>query len=143
MDSWVTDGFYSHFPSYSQQPSQRELLAKTRQLEYQTFLSRISPQKNISHAKLHQKRHTESQTKKPKEPINITLNTKNNELPKLDIHIVNENNSSQEKTAKGGNSTNRTKDRNAFVKGLEKMDLPDIFNDERISARNEKLAEVS
>lgn len=144
MDSWATDGFYSHFPSYSQQPNRREALAKARQLDYQTFLSRISPLKHVSHVKL-QKRHiaNDGQTKKLKNPTNISPNTNhNNEMPKLDMHIVNENDSTEQAVI-SGHSTNRSKERNEFVNGLEEMDLPDIFNDERISARNDRNAEVN
>lgn len=139
MDSWATDGFYSHFPSYSQQPNRREALAKARQLDYQTFLSRISPLKNASNTKAHAKRY-DGQSKRPKKSTNSSPN--DNKLPKLDMHIVNGNNSTEHATL-SGRTTNRSKERNEYVNGLENMDLPDIFNDERISARNEKMAVVS
>lgn len=148
MDSWATDGFYSHFPSYSQQPNRREALAKARQLDYQTFLSRISPLKNVSNVKTH-KRATQlndGQSKKSKKPANASASPTTNDrngVPKLDMHMVSENNSSTEQTVLSGRSTDRSKDRNDFVNGLEQMDLPDIFNDKQISVRNEKLAEVS
>lgn len=145
MDSWATDGFYSHFPSYSQQPNQREVLAKARQRDYQAFLNHISPKKIVSHATL-QKRHNinDGQQKRSKKPTATSPpQTKRNELPKLDIHIVNANATSTEPAAMTGSSTDTRKARNDFVNELEQMDLPDIFNDERISARNEKMAEVS
>lgn len=148
MDSWATDGFYSHFPSYSQQPNRREALAKARQLDYQTFLSRISPLKNVSSVKT-QKRATnanDGQSKKSKKPTNATASPNTNDrnnMPKLDMHIVSENNSSTEQTVPSGRSTDRSQERNDYVNGLEQMDLPDIFNDKQINVRNEKLAEVS
>lgn len=149
MDSWATDGFYSHFPSYSQQPNRREALAKARQLDYQTFLSRISPLKNVSNVKT-QKRTThatDGQSKKSKKPTNSTASTntndnERNDMPKLDMHAVSESNSSTEQAVSSQRSTDRSKERNDFVKELEEMDLPDIFNDKQISVRNERFAEV-
>lgn len=145
MDSWATDSFYAHFPSYSQQKNRREALAKARQIDYQTFLNRISPLKNVSRVKL-QKRHiaNDGQTKKSIKPTNIAPITNNqNEMPKLDMHFVNDENDSTEQVVMSGHSTNRSKDKDEYVNGLEEMDLPDIFNDTRISARNERLAEAS
>lgn len=40
--TWVTDKFYLQFPSYSEQNRKRELLAKTRQLEYQKYLKQLT-----------------------------------------------------------------------------------------------------
>lgn len=149
MDSWATDSFYSHFPSYSQQANRREVLAKARQLDYQTFLSRISPLKNVSNVKS-QKRATviDGQNRKSKKTPNASTTSSpntnyKNEMPKLDMHFVSENDSTEHAAIISGRSTNRSKDRNDFVNGLEEMDLPDIFDDKQISVRNEKLAEVS
>lgn len=55
MDSWATDAFYSHFPSYSVQG--RDILNKARQEEYNNYLkkltelSRIKAEKRIATAK--------------------------------------------------------------------------------------------
>ncbi|XP_055297512.1 inner centromere protein A [Sitodiplosis mosellana] len=134
MDSWASDGFYSHFPSYSQQPSRREALAKARQLEYQTFLSRVSPRKGKIDGKA-QKRHTtnESQCKRPKIPTNDTM--QKNELPKLDTkHTADDNNGESD-------SSSRVEVKNKFLDELENMDLPDIFNEQSINERNQKSKE--
>lgn len=40
--TWVTDKFYLQFPSYSEQNRKRELLAKSRQLEYQKYLRQLT-----------------------------------------------------------------------------------------------------
>lgn len=40
--AWVTDKFYLQFPSYSEQIQKREILAKTRQQEYQKFLRQLT-----------------------------------------------------------------------------------------------------
>lgn len=130
MDSWASDGFYSHFPSYSQQPSRREALAKARQLEYQTFLDRVTPRQNKSDVKA-QKRHTtnESSCKRQKVP------TKDNKLPKLVTNTVDEHNESIDMSS-------RCENKNRFLDELENLDLPDIFNDQMMRERNQKLAEV-
>lgn len=135
MDSWVNDGFYSHFPSYSQRPSRQEELARARQLEYQTFLSRVTPIKSKSNGKA-QKRHTpnDNSSKRPKIPT--TNDTPNDKLPKLDISTVAERNEQFD-------SSSRFQNKNRFQDELETMDLPDIFNDQMIRERNQKLAEVS
>lgn len=134
MDSWVTDGFYSHFPSYSQQPTRREALAKARQLDYQTFLSRVSPQKGKSDGKA-QKRHTtnESQSKRQKIPTNEKRNEK---LPKLDTNRTDDNNGESDMSS-------RVEVKNRFLDELENMNLPDIFNEQMINERNQKMKEVN
>ena len=138
MDSWVTDGFYSHFPSYSQQPSRREALAKARQLEYQTFLSRVSPGKCKTDGKA-QKRHTTNNchSKRPKIPANDTM--RNDKLPKLDTKqtttTTDDNNGESDLSS-------RVEVKNRFLDELENMDLPDIFNEQSINKRNQKLKEV-
>lgn len=134
MDSWVTDGFYSHFPSYSQQPTRREALAKARQLDYQTFLSRAEPRKAKPDGK-GQKRHTtnENSSKRQKPTTNDTPNDK---LPKLDTISTNNNDGK-------ANMSSRVVNKNRFLDELEKMDLPDIMNEETINDRNQKLAEVN
>lgn len=136
MDSWVTDGFYSHFPSYSQQPTRREALAKARQLDYQTFLSRAAPRNANSDGK-GQKRHTtnENNSKRQKATTNHTPNDK---LPKLDTVKMNDNDGDGE-----ANICTRVVNKNRFLDELEKMDLPEIMNEATISDRNQKLAEVS
>lgn len=126
MDSWVTDGFYSHFPSYSQQPTRREALAKARQLEYQTYLSRVTPPKAKSDGKA-QKRHTSNDNNSK------TLNDiPNDKLPKLDANTADDCNG----------ESSRVEHKNRFLDDLEKMNLPDIFNEERINERNQKFSEV-
>lgn len=134
MDSWVTDGFYSHFPSYSQQPTRREALAKARQLDYQTFLSRAVPQK----AKLDgkgQKRHTTNENSNKRQKA-TTNDTPNDKLPKLDTVSMNDNDGAVK-------ISSRVVNKNRFLDELEKMDLPDIINEETINDRNQKLAEVN
>lgn len=135
MDSWATDGFYSHFPSYSQQPTRREELAKARQHDYQTFLNRVTPRKNKSDAKFH-KRNISIDSHSKKKRIATTNQTPNPELPKSDVNMVSEN-------AIELDRNNRVRNRSRFVNELEKMDLPDILNGDTIDERNQKLAEVS
>ncbi|XP_031628071.1 uncharacterized protein LOC116343897 [Contarinia nasturtii] len=134
MDQWVTDGFYSHFPSYSQQPTRREALAKARQLDYQTFLSRISPTKIKADGK-GQKRHTpnDNNTKRQKIPSNDVPNDK---LPKLDTKSIDDTDTNGESDA-----SCRVEIKNRFLDELEKMDLPDIINEQSIKKRNQKLKE--
>lgn len=135
MDSWVTDGFYSHFPSYSQQPTRQQALAKARQYEYQTFLSRVTPKKTKCNGKA-QKRHTtiENHLKRQKTPTKHT--SPNDKLPNLDTNAAAHNGSEEFEMH------NRFENKNRFQDELETMDLPDIFNDQMIRERNQKLAEV-
>lgn len=135
MDSWVTDGFYSHFPSYSQQPTRREALAKARQLDYQTFLSRISPTKIKIDGK-GQKRHTtnDNSSKRQKIPTNDIPNDK---LPKLDTKSIDDVDTNGESDV-----SCRVEVKNRFLDELEKMELPDIINEQTIRKRNQKLKEV-
>lgn len=134
MDSWVTDGFYSHFPSYSQQPTRREALAKARQLEYQTFLSRVSPGKGKPDGKA-KKRHTtnDCQNKRQKIPTNEKQIV--DKLPKIDANTTDDTNGESEMSS-------RIEVKNRFLDELENMDLPDIFNEQSINERNQKLKEV-
>lgn len=134
MDSWVTDGFYSHFPSYSQQPTRREALAKARRLDYQTFLSRVTPRKTKSDGKA-PKRHTSNDIHNNRQKTTMS-DTPNDKLPKLDTtNTIDSNNELNEST--------RVEHKNRFLDDLEKMELPDIFNEETINERNKKLAEVN
>lgn len=134
MDSWASDGFYSHFPSYSQQPTRREALARARQLDYQTFLSRVSPGKSKTDGKA-QKRHTTNDGQSKRQKIPTTNRTPNEKLPKLNANAVNENNIEGDMQSGGVNKDH-------YLDELEKMDLPDILNEETINERNLKLAEV-
>lgn len=133
MDSWATDGFYSHFPSYSQQPTRREELARARHHDYQTFLNNVIPQKGKSDGKI-SKRNTnlDAHNKKQK----VSTSTPNNERPKVDLSATVANSNELDKKY-------RLKNTSQFVNELEQMDLPDFLNEDTINERNHKLAEVS
>lgn len=133
MDSWATDGFYSHFPSYSQQPTRREELARARQHDYQTFLNNATPRKGKTDGKIG-KRNTNLDTQNKK--LKVSTSTPNKEWPKVDLSAAVENRSELDKKF-------RLKNTSQFVNELEKMDLPDFLNEDTINERNQKLAEVS
>lgn len=134
MDSWATDGFYSHFPSYSQQPNRREALAKARQQDYRTFLSRLSPQKGEKSHKRFTVHDEHAMTKTKTTTMN---HIPNDELPKLDLYTNDDDSSS------GSGTSSLTTSRDRFVNELERMNLPDIFNEETVLERNQKLIEVN
>lgn len=88
MEQWVTDKFYSHFPSYSGEKSRRKLLDKDRQDEYNLFLSRLSSADNAS-----------KQVRTERDEQYVASNRSNevlskqssNELSKRDVSLWNEN----------------------------------------------------
>lgn len=132
MDSWVSDKFYSHFPSYSEQKTHREVLAKSRQLEYQEYLNDKSPQtKNKSQKRLPTNTKT---SKRPKVP------TKNYDSIVTQNKLDADDNYSNDDVVKENNNDDESTQR--FLRKLEEMNVPDIFNDDMIRARNEKVAEV-
>lgn len=138
MDSSpITDKFYSHFPSYSEQSTKREALAKARQLEYQTYLSRIASNGQNSNGKSN-KRITahDKHTKRPKLPINHD----EKESPKLNGKHVSVAQTEATNGAKAAKVREMTKEK--FLDGVENMNLPEIFDEDRINARNRRMAEV-
>lgn len=134
MDSWASDKFYSHFPSYSEQRTHREALARSRQLEYQAYLNNTANKSVQTKHKTHKRLPAKTKiSKRPKIPTtNYDSIVEQNELDKnySDEVEVNENNNYDESTQR-------------FLKKLEEMSVPDIFNDDMIKARNEKVAEVT
>lgn len=129
-----SDKFYSGFPSYGEHESKRNALAKARQLEYQTFLlnknkGKPTPTKNRHGRQLKQAKQIATRE-------NGVENGYNEKLIKKEA-ISTEMDHNEENTSNG--LTVREK----YVKKLEKMSAPDIFNDVRIDARNRQFEEVS
>lgn len=82
MDQWVTDKFYSHFPSYSGEKSRRKLLDKDRQDEYNRYLSRLGSAKNAFADEQH------SMSKRGKE---IPTGRSSKDMSERDMSLWNEN----------------------------------------------------
>lgn len=56
--TWITDKFYSHFPSYTDQSARRrEILAESRRQEYQNYLKQMS----VSHVTANRRRINDQQ----------------------------------------------------------------------------------
>lgn len=154
MDSWVTDSFYSHFPSYSNQRTQREALAKTRQLEYQTYLSRLSTKNAFSDGKS-TKRNTTTNRHHKRQKLPASKQAANEQVLPIEEekttkttitatnHEVNANvNDDTDYHPELIKQMERDENRTKFLNELEKMNLPDIFNEDVINARNKRIAEV-
>lgn len=47
MGEWISDTFYSYFPSFNILDQKRQNLAKDRQREYQEYLKRVSQNPTI------------------------------------------------------------------------------------------------
>lgn len=119
MDQWVTDKFYSHFPSYSGEKSRRELLDKDRHDEYNLYLSRLASaenaftSRNVATSKREQAER-DALRSASKAPSEVLTKRNSNDLSERDMSLWNEN-----------------------------MDLPGIFNEEIIKQRNRRVVEVS
>lgn len=144
MDPWATDSFYSHFPSHSNQRTQREILAKTRQIEYQTYLSRLADntaktsKRSTSINRLHKRQKLPVQNGAAKErvsPVKEATAT----ASKPQINTINE---TDHLPSLQQQQMDRDEERNRFLRELEKTKLPYIFNDDAINARNRRIAEV-
>lgn len=118
MDQWVTDKFYSHFPSYSGEKSRRKILDKDRQDEYNHYLSTLAP--------------TESALSR-----HCATNTQFQEERDKQLSIPNRQNE-----RKIRRNSNEISERDSSLWN-ENMDLPGIFNEEIINLRNRRVAEVS
>lgn len=126
-----SDKFYSGFPSYNDQASKRQALAKARQVEYQTFLQNQSKGKSTP-AKNKFVRHTVKEKKSPK-PVKH-INAHENGTSHGSTAAVDTNSTE--------NSSSDLRSREFFLKKLAKMNGPDIFNDVKINARNRQVEEV-
>lgn len=121
MDSWATDAFYSHFPSYSGQG--RKTLDKARQDEYNKYLKKLSDLSKIDKLK---------RTSTQKE---IHRNVLVESIPQKETrsnHIDSESTTVQSITA-------RTED--FLWRDTDNFGLPDILNDEIVKQRNRDIAE--
>lgn len=88
MEQWVTDKFYSHFPSYSGEKSRRKLLDKDRQDEYNLFLSRLSSADNASKQVRTERDEQYVASNRPNE---ILPKQSSNEMSKRDTSLWSEN----------------------------------------------------
>lgn len=142
MDSWVNDSFYSKFPSYSEQANRREALAKARQLEYQTYLSRVSSNSPKTNTKSNKRTSiNDKNLKRPKIPTiqNVTVNKPSPLKQKSKIIVQNVS----EIATNDVDDDIRSERTDEFLNQLEQKPVPEIFDEESIRARNEKMAEVS
>lgn len=146
MDSWVTDTFYSHFPSYGDQKTQRDILLKSRHLEYQNHLHQLAAIEKLSAVRASKRfSANNNQMKRPKipdEPIDnaavIQINERNLQHQNDNMSLVR-----REHDALFVESCDRDDSRNRFLNELQNMDLPDMFNDVAIEARNRRTIEVN
>lgn len=121
MDQWVTDKFYSHFPSYSGEKSRRKILDKDRQDEYNLYLSSLASMASSGSAFRRQCAKNTQVREENNEPTSIPnrqnerrIRRNSDQISEQDMSLWNEN-----------------------------MDLPGIFNEEMINLRNRRVAEVS
>lgn len=135
---WVTDKFYSHFPSYSSEEQKRDSLAKEKKLEYQAYLSRVAS--NTPNGKSKRSTDSEKSTKRLKIPT--VSDAEINKHPESDMKC---NKIAQNGTLADEWSDNKKRDesKHKYLDKLEKMNLPEIFDADLIDARNHKMAEVS
>lgn len=117
MDQWVTDKFYSHFPSYSGEKSRRKVLDKDRHDEYNLYLSGLAS--------------TDSAIRRQ-----CAKNTQVREERAEQPSISNRQNERQMRR-----NSNEISERDSSLWN-ENMDLPGIFNEEMINLRNRRVAEV-
>lgn len=135
---WVTDKFYSHFPSYSSEKQKRDSLAKEKKLEYQAYLSRVAS--NTPNGK--SKRSTDAEKSAKRLKIPTFSDEKTNKHLDTDVKC--------NKIAQNGKLADewdddkwRDESKHKYLDKLEKMNLPEIFDADQIKARNHKMAEVS
>lgn len=137
---WVTDKFYSHFPSYSSEKQKRDSLAKEKKLEYQAYLSRVAS--NTPNGKT--KRSTDGEKSSKRLKIPTFSDEKTNEDPESDVKCNKKNKTDQNGTlADEWTDKKRDENKHKYLDKLEKMNLPEIFDADLVQARNHKMAEVS
>lgn len=134
---WVTDKFYSHFPSYSSEKQKRDSLAKEKKLEYQAYLSRVAS--NNPNGKTKRSTDAEKSTKRFKIPTFSDETTIKH--PESDVKC----NKTDQNGTLADEWTNKRRDesKHKYLDKLEKMNLPEIFDADLVRARNHKMAEVS
>lgn len=128
-----SDKFYSGFPSYNDQASKRQALAKARQIEYQTFLQNQSKGKPTP----------------TKSKLGRAAAVKEKKSPKQVRHTnAHENGADHEPNAEVADSYSAEdseadmRSRDFYLKKLAKMSVPEIFSDVKIHARNQQAEEV-
>lgn len=134
MDSWVNDSFYSHFPSYSDQ-SRREFLAKARQLEYQNYLLRLADIDDLSSSRA------------SKRDASSGMQSRRLRLPSVDVNknLVDHSMSTEVPMAQKKQQDPffiESYERDGLMNEIDTLDLPDIFNENVIKARNKQIAKV-
>lgn len=133
---WVTDKFYSHFPSYSSEKQKRVSLAKEKKLEYQAYLTRVAS--NTPDGKSKRSTDAEKSTKRLKIPT--FSDEKTNKHLESDVkrkQIIQNGTLADEWADK-----RRDESKHKYLDKLEKMNLPEIFDADLVEARNHKMAEV-
>lgn len=126
-----SDKFYSGFPSYNDQASKRQALAKARQIEYQTFLQNQSKGKPTP-TKSKLGRHEVKEQKSPKQ------------VKHTNAHENGADHGSGEAvdSYSAEDSEADLRSRDFYLKKLAKMSVPEIFSDVKIHARNQQAEEV-
>lgn len=132
---WVTDKFYSHFPSYSSEKQKRDSLAKEKKLEYQAYLSRVA---------------LNTPNGKSKRSSDAGKSTKRLKIPTFSDEMANKHTEMKcNKFAQNGtlpdewaDDKKRDESKHKYLDKLEKMNLPEIFDADLVKARNDKMAEV-
>lgn len=129
MDS--ADKFYSGFPSLAGGETRRQALAKERQIEYHTFLQnqnkgKSPPPKNRIGAR-------PKENKSPKKSVTVQRH----------IHGMDKRSNRNDDVDASDHVRMELRSRDNFLAKLEKMSVPDIFNDVKIDARNKLVEEVN
>lgn len=133
-----SDKFYSGFPSYGEQESKRQALARARQLEYQTFLLNKNKGKPTPTKHRLGRQVNKNAVIQPKQIVtreNGVENGHNETLKHIKTEAISSETDHSEENGLIG--------RESYAKKLEKMSAPDIFNDFKIDARNRQVEEVS
>lgn len=134
---WVTDKFYSHFPSYSSEKQKRDLLAKEKKLEYQAYLKRVASITPNGKSK----RSIDAEKSIERLKIPTFSDEKTNNHLELDVKCnkISQNGTLTDEWA----DKKRDESKNKYLDKLEKMNVPEIFDADLIEARNQKMADVS
>lgn len=149
--TWVTDKFYSHFPSYTdQQQRKRAILIETRKQDYQNYLKQMSTNDVAGHRKYPLNSHRKSngiengthehQASGETFITRAIIETSGSSLRKnwiefwilitrmIDWFLI--------------GKVDSERGRSSRLRDSKHMDLPDIFDDEAIRERNRKVVEV-
>lgn len=123
QQSWVTDKFYSHFPSYSDQSLQRVLLSKSRKQDYQNYLSRVAvgPKKSF------------------KRGSNVTQKANK-------VNVIDENRQTDDESTDGVSKSKLNREMSSKQKAIhdrKHINLPDILDENKVHERNQRMVEVS